>query len=342
MVGRKSFVTGGEGAVSSGESFGRAYELPSQTCYCETCAAIASMMWNWRLLQATGEVRYADQFERALYNGFLSGVSLDGTHYFYVNPLQSAGGVERKLWFGVACCPPNVMRQIASIQYFGATWNERGLQLHQYFPGQIRAERPDGSRLSLRVQTRFPWNGRIEVQVEECTGAWELQLRLPGWTKSASLKVNGQPAELPSMSGTYAHVPGLQTGMHVTLELGMEPYYLQPNPRADALRGCMAIQRGPLVFCLEQADQPEGLNMLDVAVSPHQSLQDSWRGDLLEGVVTVQVQGFLRSAQGWQDDLYQPYNTYQTTQRNVGLTAVPYYAWANRGAGAMRVWIPAA
>jgi DUF1680 family protein len=122
----------------------------------------------------------------------------------------------------------------------------------------------------------------------------------------------------------------------------MEPYYLQPNPRADALRGCLAIQRGPLVFCLEQADQPEGLNMLDVVVSPHQSLQDSWRGDLLEGVVTVQVQGFLRSAQGWQDDLYQPYNTYQTTQRNVALTAVPYYAWANRGAGAMRVWIPAA
>lgn len=341
MVGRKSFVTGGEGAVSSGEQFGRAYELPSQTCYCETCAAIASMMWNWRLLQATGEACYADQFERVLYNGFLSGVSLDGSHYFYVNPLQSSGGVERKPWFGVACCPPNVMRQIASIQYFGATWNEDGLQLHQYFPGHIRAERPDGSRLSLSVQTRFPWNGRVEVQVEECQGEWNLQMRLPGWTQGASLQVNGLAAELPSMNGTYAHVGQVQSGAQIVLELGMTPYYLQPHPRADALRGSLAIQRGPMVFCLEQADQPEGLELLDVAVSPHLALKEAWRGDLLEGVVTVQVQGVVRSMQGWQDDLYLPFSTYQSTRRGVMLTAVPYYAWANRGAGAMRVWIPA-
>ena len=350
MVGRKSFITGGEGSRHSGEAFGEAYELPSQTCYCETCAAIASMMWNWRLLQATGDVRYADQFERALYNGFLSGISLDGTRYFYVNPLQSPGGIERQLWFGCACCPPNVMRQIASVQDFAATWNERGLQLHQYFPGQIRAERPDGSRLSLNVQTRYPWNGRVEIGVEECLGEWDLELRLPGWlrgapyrgSRGATLQVNGQPADLIDLNGTYARIPACSAGTQITLEFSMAPYFLQPNPRVDMLRGSLAIQRGPLVYCLEQADQPEGLNLLDVAASPQQVLQDTWRGDLLDGVFTVQAQGISRSPQTGQDDLYLPAGTFQLTQRSLTLTAVPYFAWANRGPGQMRVWIPMA
>ena len=341
MVSRKSFVTGGEGARHSGEAFGEAYELPSRTCYCETCAAIASMMWSWRLLQATGEVRYADQFERALYNGFLSGIALDGTRYFYVNPLQSPGGIERLLWFGCACCPPNVMRQIASVQYFGATWNDLGLQLHQYFPGQIRAERPDGSRLSLNVQTRFPWNGRVEILVEECLGEWRLDLRLPGWLRGASLTVDGQPAHLPVINGTYAHVYTCPAGTRIVLDMDMEPHFLQSNPRVDMLRGSLAIQRGPLVYCLEQADQASGLNLMDITLNPHLPLKAAWHGDLLDGVFTVEAQGYAHNMQAWEEDLYLLANTFQLTQRSVALTAVPYYAWANRGAGAMRVWIPA-
>jgi DUF1680 family protein len=234
------------------------------------------------------------------------------------------------------------MRQLASVQYFAATWNDHGLQLHQYFPGQIHAERPDGSRLSLNVQTRYPWNGRVEILVEECLGEWRLDLRLPGWLRGASLAVNGQPADLPMINGTYAHVDTCPAGTQIVLDLDMEPQFLQPNPRVDMLRGSLAIQRGPLVYCLEQADQASDLNLMDITVNPHLALKTAWHGDLLEGVFTIEAQGNVHTMRSLEDNLYLLANTFQLTQRGVSLTAVPYYAWANRGAGAMRVWIPAA
>lgn len=341
MTGRKTFITGGQGARHSGEAFGEAYELSSSTCYCETCAAIASMMWSWRMLLATGEARFADHFERALYNGFLSGVSLDGEKYFYVNPLQSPGGIERHAWFGCACCPPNVMRQIASIQHFAATWDEEGIQIHQYLPGTIRAERPDGSTLVLHVQTRFPWEGRVEIKVAEVSGKWQLSLRLPGWANDCTLQVNGRPGNLPMVSGAYAHVhSNCQTGDTIVLDLLMTPYYVQPNPRVDDLRNCLAIQRGPLIYCLEQVDQPENANLLDIAANRYQPLLDTWRPNLLGGVTTVQATVVVRSPETWQDELYLPAGTTQPTQRMFTAIAVPYFAWANRSPGAMRVWIP--
>ena len=298
-------------------------------------------MWNWRLLLATGEARFADQLERALYNGFLSGISLDGQRYFYVNPLQSPGGIERHEWFGCACCPPNVMRQIASVQHFSATWDEGGVQIHQYLPGTVRAARPDGSRLQLEIKTRFPWDGKVELSVVEAKGEWQMSLRLPGWARECRLRVNGEPANLPMVSGSYARVNrALQAGDQVSLELSMEPYYVQPNPRVDELRGSLAIQRGPLIYCLEQADQPENVNLLDAGVNPYLPLQDAWQPDLLGGVMTVHTPGVMRAPEAWQDHLYLPSGTVQATQRAVNLTAVPYYAWANRGPGAMRVWIP--
>ncbi len=340
MVAHKTFITGGQGSRHSGEAFGPAYDLPSTTCYCETCAAIASIMWNWRLLLITGEARFADQLERALYNGFLSGVSLDGTQYFYVNPLQSPGGIGRHAWFGCACCPPNVMRQIASVQHFAATGDERGVQIHQYMPGTIQVKRPDGSRVALEVQTRFPWDGRVEIRVVEANGPTQLALRLPGWSVSCSLQANGRPVDLPMVSGVYATIPNIQTGDVVVLELSMTPFFVQPNPRVDDLRGALAIQRGPLVYCLEQADQPAGANLLDVTVNPNLPLNDSWQDHLLEGVVIVRAGGVIRPAMAWQDDLYLPFGAVRPTLRMVSLTAVPYFAWANRAPGAMRVWIP--
>jgi len=340
MVARKTFLTGGQGARHSGEAFGEPYELPSSTCYCETCAAIASIMWNWRLLLATGEARFADQLERALYNGFLSGVSLDGTHYFYVNPLQSPGGIERHTWFGCACCPPNVMRQIAAVQHFAATGDDRGVQIHQYLPGTIRVQHADGSRVELEVQTRFPWDGRVEIQVVEAGAETQLALRLPDWSDTYSLQVNGHPVNLPMVSGVYASIPGIQTGDRVVLELSTVPFFVQPNPRVDDLRGSLAIQRGPLVYCLEQADQPQDADLLDVVLNPNQPLRDHWQADLLGGVVSVQAGGVLRPALAWTDDLYLPDGAARPTQRMLDLTAVPYFAWANRGAGAMRVWVP--
>jgi len=342
MTAHKMHLTGGFGARFVGESFGEAYELPSDRCYCETCAAIASMMWNWRMLLATGQPRYADVLERSLYNGFLSGVSLDGRRFFYVNPLQSRGGIERAEWYDCACCPPNVMRQIAVVSHYLATVDETGLQVHQYASARIEAELETGPHVALRVETDYPWDGRVKVAVEETDEAtWQLALRVPGWCEGASLRVNGQAVERPAPGGTYAAIErAWQVGDVVELNLPMEPRLTAPNPRVDAIRGSLAIERGPLVYCLEQVDQEPNLNLLDVRIDPEAPLQATWREHLLGGVVAIEAPGAVVDTGAWQDALYRPAPVENPPRREVTLTAVPYYAWANRSPGAMRVWIP--
>jgi DUF1680 family protein len=350
VTARKMHVTAGFGARFVGESFGQAYELPSDRCYCETCAAIASMMWNWRMLLATGEARYADLLERSLYNGFLSSVSLDGQRYFYVNPLQSRGVdpmrsrgvVERPEWFGCACCPPNVMRQIAMVGHHAVTADELGLQIHQYVPARIEVELEAAGRVVLRMETDYPWDGKVKVAVEETGGnGWKLALRVPGWCEGASLRVNGQAVNVAAAGGTYAAIErAWQAGDVVELDMPMQPRFIEPNPRVDAIRESLAIERGPLVYCLEGVDQDPGLDLLDVRVAPEASLEAVQREDLLGGVVAVEVQGAVVDVGPWQDELYRPAPVENLPQRKVTLTAVPYYAWANRGPGTMRVWIP--
>jgi DUF1680 family protein len=342
MTTKKMHVTGGFGARFAGESFGEAYELPSDRCYCETCAAIASMMWNWRMLLATGEARYADLLERSLYNGFLSGVSPDGRRYFYVNPLQSRGGIERPEWYGCACCPPNVMRQIALVGHYAATVDESGIQIHQFLSAKMEADLEAGRRVVLRTETDYPWDGKVKVTVEETDGAaWQLALRVPGWCEGASLQVNGQAVEQPSPGGTYAAIErAWQAGDVVELDLPMVPRLTEPNPRVDAIRGSLAIERGPLVYCLEEVDQEPNLNLLDVRIVPEALLRATRCEDLLGGVVVVEARGAVVDVDAWQDRLYRPAPVENSLQREVVLTAVPYYAWANRGPGAMRVWIP--
>ncbi len=352
MTSCKMHVIGGFGARFTGESFGEAYELPADRCYCETCAAIAAMMWNWRMLLATGEARFADLLERSLYNGFLSGVSLDGRRFFYVNPLQSRGGIERPEWYACACCPPNVMRQIALVGHYAATADEQGVQLHQYLTATVQAPPPGGGARTLRIETRYPWEGHVRVIVEETEGgAWTLSLRIPAWAEGAWLAVGGERMGAPLVAGSYAEITrAWRPGEVVDLHLPLAPRLTGPHPRVDAIRGSLCIERGPLVYCLEEADQePQAQEaaLLDVRLPLDAPMQATWRGDLLGGVMTVEAQGAVADVTPWGvtpwgDDLYRPASDELPALCPARLMAVPYYAWANRGPGAMRVWIPRA
>ncbi len=341
MTGSKLAVTGGPGARHEGEAFGDSYELPNDRCYCETCASIASIMWNWRLLLATGQGRYADLIERTLYNGFLSGFSLDGQRYFYVNPLLSRGGIERPEWYGCACCPPNVMRLLGSLNHYLATADGAGLQLHLFAPAAIAADL-DAGHVALRVETGYPWQGSVRVSVEEAgRGPWRLSLRVPAWCAQALLRVNGEPVEVKITEGYATIERRWQAGDTVELELPMAPRLTVAHPRVDATRASVAIERGPIVYCLEECDQEAGADVLDVEIDETAPLSEAWREDLLGGVMAIHAFGEAIDTRAWGGDLYRPFASRRDLPRRpVHLTAVPYYAWANRGPGAMRVWIP--
>ncbi|MCA9910999.1 MAG: glycoside hydrolase family 127 protein, partial [Anaerolineae bacterium] len=338
----KMFITGGFGTRFEAENFGEPYELPSDSCYCETCAAIASAMWNWRMLLATGEARFADQLEHVLYNGFLSGLSHDGCHYFYVNPLQSRTGIVREDWYEVACCPPNIMRQIASIGQYAATQTDAGIQIHQYMGCALRTTLPAGD-CALRIETDYPWQGRVRLTVQE-TGddAWSLSLRLPGWCAAPEISINDQPMS-GLVPGDYAVLNRKWApGDVILLSLPMMPRWLQPHPRIDAIRGSVAVENGPLVYCLEDIDQPAGVHLLDVRANTSQTPRVVWRDDVLDGLNMMEVPGVLSEPDAKSDALYRPLSVIEAMGAPLTLTAIPYYAWANRGSSAMRVWIPRA
>jgi len=333
LASTKSYLTGGVGSRHVDESIGDPYELPPDRAYCETCAAIASIMWNWRLLLVTGESRFADLLERTLYNGFLSGVSLDGRTFFYSNPLHSRGGHERHAWNPVACCPPNIMRFLASVEQHLATTSPDGVQLHQYAPARLTA----GSA-ALRIETAYPWKGTVEIEIvgsgEE---PWTLSLRIPRWARVAT--VDGKPAA----PGGYTEVTRRwRAGDRVVLELDVSPRLTAPNPRIDAVRGCLAVERGPLVYCFEETDLPQGVDLADVTLDASVPLTDAGPVESLAGIQGVAAAGIVASLDGWQRAEYRDTRELSSPEdpRQASLLAVPYFAWANRGAGAMRVWIP--
>jgi len=337
MTARKQYLTGGVGSRAHGEAFGEPYELPSRAAYCETCAAIASMMWNWRLLLATGEACFADALERVLYNGFLSGVALDGQRFFYENPLQSEGDHERQAWYACACCPPNVMRQIGLVGNYLATEEAGGVQVHQYSAAQIETE-----HAQLAIETNYPWDGEVTLTIEATHGApWPLSLRVPGWCEGAPLQVNDEAIDQVLTSGAYAVVErAWRAGDHLRLTLPMPPRLTEPHPRVDPLRDCLAIERGPLVYCMEAADQAADIHLADARLSPNTPLRAHWRADVLGGVMTIEAQGQVADVRPWADRLYGPANSSRSPQREATLTAIPYFAWANRAPGPMRVWLP--
>jgi DUF1680 family protein len=354
MTTTKTHLTGGLGAHHEEEDFGDPYELPNERAYCETCAAIASVQWSWRMALLTGEARYSDLIERTLYNGFLAGVSLDGERWLYVNPLQVRDGhtdtggdqsARRTRWFRCACCPPNVMRLLASLEHYLATSDTGGLQIHQYATGRYTGDL-DGASVAVRVETEYPWQGAIGVTVEDTPAdrPWTLSLRVPQWCGEYRVRCGDMAydqTDAPVADGWLRLERTWAPGDRVVLELAIEPRLTAADPRVDAVRGCVAIERGPLVYCLEQVDHPGG-GLDDIVLDTTRPLAVEHRPDLLGGVTTVAAAGHRRHVAdaGWW-----PYSSAHseapaTDNDPVELTAIPYYAWANRQDGSMRVWLP--
>ena len=351
MVTTKTYLTGAVGSRHDWEAFGDAHELPADRAYAETCAAIASIHFSWRMALLTGEARYSDLVERTLFNGFLAGAGLDGRTWLYVNPLHRRAHsherpgdqtAHRTPWFRCACCPPNVMRLLAALPHYMATTDDSGLRLHQYATGLY-----GGDGLTVRVTTEYPWDGTVTVTVEHAPSTLPrtLSLRLPAWCADHTLTVNGTTVEGEAEAGWLTVTRAFTPGDTVRLDLAMPARLTAPPARVDAVRGCAAVERGPLVYCLEQTDQPDRLDPDGVAVVPDASLTVRSRPELLGGVNTVSVTGSLLPAEDPSADWpYPPYASAASGEPREGveLTAVPYYAWANREAGAMRVWLPLA
>jgi hypothetical protein len=326
MWSTKTYVTGGLGARWEGEAFGDEYELPPDRAYAETCAAIGGIQWAWRMLLATGEASYADALERMLYNGFLAGVSLSGTEYFYVNPLQLRGAAYpdngrspahgRRGWFDCACCPPNIMRTLSSLDGYLATTTDDAVQIHQYAAGTIVA-----GDVELTVDTAYPWEGAVHISANAPT---VVELRIPAWADGAT--VNGEPVA----AGGYARVEG----QAFDLQLPLTPRVVGADPRIDAVRGCVALERGPLVYAVEQTDNEA--NVDDLHLLPAAPIAE--RSELLGGLTVLKVRGKAGTGHrpGWS---FEP-DVQDSTGDEVDVIAVPYYAWANREIGAMRVWLP--
>ncbi|MFJ3033131.1 glycoside hydrolase family 127 protein [Curtobacterium pusillum] len=361
MLATKAFITGGLGARWDWEAFGDPYELPTDRGYAETCAAIGGIQWAWRLLLATGKPEYADAIERLLYNAFLAGVSLAGTEYFYVNPLQQRDHAHqdenrspahgRRGWFDCACCPPNIMRTFASLDGYLATATDGGLQLHQYATASLGR---------VDVETGYPHDGHVRVTVTE-DGPLALGLRIPAWSDTTT--VTGPDGTDSPAPGTL-HVIDREWTAGDTVELVFDttPHRYVADTRIDAARGQVAIERGPLVYAVEQADQ-QGFTVDDLTVDADATITEDRQDGLLDGIVTLRVPGRAPAEHvqaAW------PYRRLDgpggadhaldatsvddaagsagpaTGLQAVTATAVPYYAWANRGAAPMRVWLPLA
>lgn len=342
MAGRKLYITGGIGSRAQGEGFGPDYELHNHTAYCETCAAIANVYWNHRMFLATGNSKYYDVVERALYNGVLSGVSLSGDRFFYDNPLESMGQHERQAWFGCACCPGNITRFMASVPHY--TYATRGNDVFVNLFVESQAEIPTtGNRLELHQATDYPWDGTVSLTVNPRKQQdFALRLRIPGWAQGRpvptdlyhyigmddvtfSLTVNGKAADYRMEDGYAVIRREWKKGDHVRLVLPMEVRRVQACPQVEDDRGKTAFERGPVVFCLEGTDQPDG-KVFNKFIPEDAAVHAFYEPDLLQGVVCLHGTAKAIGRDGRIGD--------------VPFKAVPYAVWNNRGAGLMAVWIP--
>ena len=345
MVGKKMYLTGGIGSTGGIEGFTQNYDLPNMNGYCETCAAIANVYTNYRLFLLHGDAKYMDVLERALYNGVISGVSLDGGGFFYPNPLESHGQHERQAWFGCACCPSNICRFIPSVPGYVYAVKDSKVYVNLFMSNTLTTK-VAGKNLELTQTTSYPWNGDIEMTINKTPGQFCLNIRIPGWVRNEvvptdlyrytdgktlnyTVKVNGEPVSATLQNGYFGIDRKWKKGDKVTIHFDMEPRIVMAHRQVTEDRGKIAVERGPLVYCAEWADND--FNILGTALSEEAQFK------VVPTKLTVEGRDYPFDA--LETTALDNYTGNISKARPVNLRLIPYYAWAHRGSGNMEVWI---
>lgn len=364
VVLRKMYVTGGCGALYDGvsvdgtsykpdtvqkihQAYGRDYQLPNLSAHNETCANIGNVLWNWRMLQLTGDAKYADIVELAMYNSVLSGISMDGNKFFYTNPLAASADYPYDLrWMGGRskyisksnCCPPNTVRTIAEVSNYMYSVGDDGLYINMYGGNTLSSILKNGAAIKLEQQTNYPWSGDVTIIIQEAPKDMALFLRMPGWCKQATVKVNGGIVK-PVMQQQYMTLTkAWKKGDRIELSLSMPVVLLESNPLVEETKNQVAVRRGPLVYCLESPDLPAGKNVFDIIIPVATKWQP--RQMKIDKGAVMALEGEVRCRPGeWKNVLYRELTTAATP---VKIRLIPYYAWANRGKSDMTVWMPVA
>jgi uncharacterized protein len=346
VVKGKIYITGGIGSTNNGEAFGQAYDLPNMSAYAETCAAIANVYWNNRMFLLHGDSKYIDILERTLYNGLLSGMSLSGDHFFYPNPLASVGQHDRSGWFSCACCISNITRFLPSIPGYVYGQNRNDLYVNLFMGSNSDIQLISG-KLNIRQITRYPWNGKVEMQINPVKSfSFTLRIRVPGWAVQqpvpgnlyyttnrslpVTLQINGKPVPLIMEKGYAILKRKWEKGDLVTLNLPMEPQSVYANRKVKADTGRFTLQNGPIVYCLEGVDNKDNF-VQNIRVDTTAVWNVVFYDNLLNGINLITTEGEATTRQSNREVVK---NTHQK------ITAIPYYAWDNRGPGEMEVWIP--
>jgi DUF1680 family protein len=345
VVSKKLYITGGIGSRAQGEGFGPNYDLPNMTAYCETCAAISNVYWNYRLFLNDGIAKYFDVLERALYNGVISGVSLSGDKFFYDNPLESVHNHDRAPWFGCACCPGNITRFMASVPGYVYTTDEHNIYVNLFAAGNASISLGQNT-IGISQQTRYPWDGKVVITIDKpVKDKFGLKIRIPGWAQNNavpsdlysftdqnkeeySIRINGKETSAKLWNGYAILNKDWGKGDQVEIDFPMPVRKIATNKSVPNDNGKLAYQRGPVVYCFEDKDNNNGW-MFDEFVSPEASVESQFEEKLLGGVVTLSMKG---------NKIIQTGDS--KTVEPVTLKAIPYYAWNNRGMANMLIWMP--
>ena len=345
IVGKKYYITGGIGATSNGEAFGKNYELPNMSAYCETCAAIGNVYVNHRLFLLHGDAKYYDVLERTLYNGLISGVSLDGGGFFYPNPLESIGQHQRQSWFGCACCPSNICRFIPSLPGYVYAVKNCDVYVNLFMSNTADLD-VEGKKVVLSQSTNYPWNGDISILIDKnSAGNFALKIRIPGWVRGQvvpsdlytytdgkrlgyTVSLNGEPLKADLQNGYFTIDRKWKKGDKVEVHFDMEPRTIKADNKVEADMGRVAFERGPIVYCAEWPDNE--FDILGVLVNRNPKVEVVEKPELLYGINEL-----VTDAQTLEFG-----NDGRLNVKDVKLTLIPYYAWCHRGSGAMSVWLP--